>query len=118
MTDKPIPYTEETADLSALALGFQGKRISFDWRPYHLRTAAARADFDRLLVSIFHRGILKPLITYQGHVLIGQRRAEIGMRLHLGVVRVWEVQEDVSKWWKPDVARLAKLKAKMGEASY
>ena len=75
-------------------------------------------DFDRLVVSIYHHGILCPLITHRGHVLIGQRRAEIGQRFGIETVECWDVQEDVTLWWRPDVARLDQLKRKVGEVVY
>lgn len=114
----PIPYTVMRLPLRDLRLGFKGKRISFSWRPYPDRTPKAREDFDRLIVSIYHHGILCPLITHRGHVLIGQRRAEIGQRLGIETVECWDVEEDVTKWWRPDVARLDQLKLKVGEVVY
>ena len=115
----PITPTMVTKRLDVLTLGFTGARIRFDYRPYAERSPDARADYDRLIVSIFHKGILAPLITtHDHHVLIGMRRAEIGRRLGIEKVRRLQVDEDVTQWWRDDVERLNALKAQMGATEY
>lgn len=138
--DLPIPFDTIDVRLSDLALGFSSGdgRIDFCWKPYEQRDEKKRADYDKLLVSIYHSGILKPLIVCRSKkqitsrgvivqpldqvcVLIGMRRAEIGLRMMLGrdaSVSAVMILEDVSLWWRHDVVRLNKLKAKLGEVSY
>ena len=114
----PVRHEIVTERIGRLRLGFTGARIWFDWRPYAERTPAAREDYDRLIVSIFHHGLLSPLITYSGHVLVGQRRAEIAHRLGICDARCYRVLENVDAWWRDDVVRLNGLKAQIGATEY
>jgi len=113
-----VAYQEVTERLSDLVLGLQGERVTFCWRPYAERPASHRADYDRLVVSIYHQGIVCPLITWGSHVLIGQRRAEIGKRLGIDTVRCWRIREDVRQWHGADLLRLEALKRHCGAARY
>lgn len=116
---RPIQYNAVYLPIQALRLGFKGQRIAFDWRPYRDRTEEQQKDYDRLVVSLFHNGMQKPVITHHGHVLIGQRRIEILQRFgRIDSVLCCDVQEDVSQWWQHDVVRLNRLKAQIGEVGY
>jgi len=114
----PVDFRVVTVSLDDLILGFHGEHVDFEWRPYDERKREHRADYDRLIVSVFHLGILSPLITYMRHVLIGMRRAEIGMRVGIKEVSCWEIVEDVSQWTRTDIARLNALKEKVEPVRY
>jgi hypothetical protein len=119
----PIPIELVDVPLGELVLGYAGERVSFCWRPYEFRTPDHQADYDRLIVSVFHHGIQTPLITCRppgrtDHVLIGMRRAEIGRRLGLETVRCARILEDVHDWHGSDLARLAALKQQLGSTTY
>jgi hypothetical protein len=109
-TLKPLAYARRRRLVRDLKRGFHGKHVDFDWRPYKLRDKRARARFDALVVSIFHNGILDPLITHGDHVLIGQQRHEIAERLGIVEVETLDVIEDVSEWGELDIKRLEKLR--------
>lgn len=94
-----------------LRLGFKGERIEFTHRPYHRRSVEARAEYDALRLDLEQRGMLHPLITYLGHVLIGMRRYEIMVSLGQQAFPCIEVDEDVSLWWRDDIPRLEALRA-------
>jgi len=114
----PIQYVEVVERLAGLALGYRGERVDFCWRPYERRPADHRRDYDRLVASIRAQGIQRPLITFGRHVLIGMRRAEIGLALGLETARCWRILEDVHDWHGSDIARLNALKARCGAADY
>lgn len=115
----PIPHRIEQRRIGDLKLGFTGEYVDFSWRPYAKRTDEARADYDRLIVSLWHDGCLKPVITYKGHVLIGMRRIEIMTRLYpCQFVDCVEILEDVSRWTRDDLPRLEALKEKIGRVEY
>lgn len=114
----PIPYTEGRERLDGLVLGYRGERVEFSWRPYAERKPDHRADYDRLAASIQREGIRSPLITFRSHVLIGMRRAEIGLACGIETVRCWRIMEDVHEWHGDDLHRLDVLKAAYGATTY
>jgi len=114
----PIAYVEVVEWLADLVLGYRGERIEFSWRPYDRRRPDQRADYDRLAASMRRDGIERPLITFGRHVLIGMRRAEIGLALGIEQVRCWRIVEDVHDWHGTDIARLDALKAGCGATAY
>ena len=107
---KPLPYVRKRRKLAELVRGYHGKHIDFEWRPYDKRSEKARDRFDRLLYSISRAGIRDPLITFGDHVLIGQQRHEIGMRLGIEEVDVLEITEEISEWRSEDIKRLEFLR--------
>lgn len=118
---RPIATTRLRIRPGELILGFHGDHVDFDWKPYHQRSPEHQALHDRLLVSIFHHGVKKPVITHRGHVLVGQRRVEIARRLYPDVkLDCIEIEEDVARHWtEHDVfERLPILKAEIGEVPY
>lgn len=115
---KPVPYQLGVRRVDHLVFGFKGRSIDFSWRPYAKRTAAARADYDRLRASIEEHGIQAPVIIYGHSVLIGMRRVEIAQELGITHVKVAEIHEDVSLWWKHDIPRLEALKVTLGLVRY
>lgn len=123
-----VEYRRVSRELADLEPGYRGERLSFSWRPYAERKPDHRADFDRLIVSIYHHGILRPLVTYRDpaappgriadRVLIGMRRWEIGLRLNLGAVECVEILENVRDWHGADLPRLKALAAAFGSTDY
>jgi len=116
-----VNHHRRTYRLDELVLGFDGEHVHFTWRPYEERRPEAREGYDRLEADIRERGLLHPIITHRGHVLIGQRRVEIlrkidaeGGSFHdtlaqlpmfrpAWVVPCVEIDEDVSRWTAHDV---------------
>ena len=114
----PIAYLETVERLADLTLGYRGEVIEFSWRPYVKRHPEQQADYDRLLASIRVHGIQRPLITFGRSVLIGMRRAEIGLALGIETARCWRITEDVQQWRGRDLTRLDALKARCGAMAY
>ena len=112
MEDDLVPHTFTTYKANELTPGFKGRRISFEHKPYEKRSEAARASYDELRVSLIEHGMTNHLITYQGHVLIGQRRYEIMCERGMTMFPCIEIQEDVSEWWRDGTAKLDALKAR------
>ena len=120
---QPIEYEERTVKVDTLTPGYRGDNCHFDYRKYEDRSPDQQADYDRLIASIFHHGVLKPLITFHnddGHyVLIGMRRWEIMYNLGRINCRVWVItDEDPGTWLSPDIDRLNELKKRCGIAKY
>ncbi len=107
-----IKYKLTKFRANQLKLGFKGEHCDFTWKPYDERSPEARAAYDALRADMIRVGMLRPLITYQGHVLIGMRRFEI--EVSITGERVWldcyEVMEDVSQWGRDDIDRLEEFK--------
>jgi hypothetical protein len=115
----PIRHKVSRVRLSWLTPGYRGPNCHFDSRTYKDYNDGEKADFDRLLVSIFHHGLKVPLITFQSHVLVGMRRYAIMAGLRHEVVEVWEiVDEDPGMWLGPDIDRLNDLKQRCGDTTY
>ena len=67
---------------------------------YEDRSPESKKQYDRLKAHLIEHGLLNPLITHRGHVLIGQRRFEI-MRDRLETFLCLEVDEDIVGEWTP-----------------
>lgn len=115
----PITFERTSRRPCDLWLGFHGDHVDFDWRPYKDRTPEARADYDRLIVSLFHHGLKQPVIVHGDFVLIGMRRVEILKRLDpWEPIECLDIIEDVSKWTEHDLPRLEALKQVAGSFAY
>jgi len=105
-----------------LTLGLDLEHVGFDWKPYENRTPEARIDYNRLVVSMFHCGIQKPVIvaSFKGnlHVLIGQRRGEIGPKIKYHQKPFLIIEEDVTFWTRADLDRLDILRKEIGHEAY
>jgi hypothetical protein len=93
-----------------LVQGFKGKACSFEFTPMDQCSPTGRARFEKLRDDLRRYGMKHPLITYQGHILIGMRRFE--------VVQEWEeeftcveVLEQVENWVTADIVRLNNFNA-------
>lgn len=100
-----------------LTLGYKGEHCAFVWRAYKERSFEARKSYNELKADLIKNGMKHPLITYEGHVLIGMRRFEIIVALH-GVqswFECYDITEDVSQWGRDDINRLEEFKQIMYE---
>lgn len=79
--------------------------LRFRHRPYEERSPVAKAAYDRLREHLNEHGMLNPIITYKGHVIIGQRRFEI-MRETVDEIHCLEVMEPLHEWRVTDVTVL------------
>lgn len=115
----PVPFTLDEAETDGLELGLKAPHVWWQWKPYAVRSAEHRADFDRLIVSIYHEGVRAPLVVWDRHVLIGQRRAEIARRLGIRRVPVLVIGEDVRRWWQYDLDRVRRhITPEVGQHAY
>lgn len=89
--------------------GFIGKSCSFEHIPLKQRSDDAKQAYQRLRDDLLCNGMQDPLITYQGHVLIGMRRFEILKNIQAEFKAV-EVLEDVATWTGKDIDRLQAFK--------
>lgn len=116
----PIEYKIVSLYPDDFELGYHGSHVDFVHRPYKERSPEHRADYDKLEQSVLKNRIQKPIIIFQGHVLIGMRRAELHIK-HFGYfeqILCAEIQEDVYLWDRNDLPRLAELKERIGEYEY
>jgi hypothetical protein len=104
-----VRHTTRVYRSCELQMGFKGKSCSFEWRPFAERSPAAQRAYKRLKASLHAQGMRYPLITYKGHVLIGQRRFEI-MRDLCYQFECIEILEPVEDWTTPDIDRLTRFK--------
>lgn len=111
MVPRPIPFRRTVYEADELDLGLETPSVSFSWRPYDKRRPEARESYDALAADIAVQGILYPVITFRGHVLIGMRRVEIARKLGIRVIQAAEITEDVTAWTGADLPRLERLKA-------
>lgn len=117
--DRPIPYRVVDLDTETAELGLKGENVYWAWKPYEDRLPAHQADYDRILVSIYHHGVRQPVICWENHVLIGQSRVEIARRLGIKSVPALQIEEDARLYWKHDIARIDRhLKPVAGEWQY
>lgn len=92
-----------------LKLGFDGNSVHFEHREFEDRSPEAQAAYLRLKDSLLSEGMIDPLITYCGHVLIGMRRFEI-LREVQDEFTCIEILEDVPNWKSGDIRRLQDFK--------
>lgn len=130
----PIPYRVVTVRLRGpwwrprrlpFALGLSGRHVHWSWKPRENRPPDHQADYDRLEASIRRDGVRTPAIGWRNpqtgvmHILIGQRRAEIAARLGHRDIRVIEILEDATRYWRHDLERIDRhLRPVAGEWQY
>lgn len=135
-TDTPIPFVPITVETyrrrcfvgrkrQLVELGLKGPHCYWSWRPYEQRPENHREDYDRLVDSIRRHGIKTPVLGWMNpetgrfHVLVGQRRVEIAIRLGIRRVRALCITEDARRYWEHDIERINRhLKPAAGEWSY
>ncbi len=81
--------------------------IGFVYKPYHKRTGADQSSFDNLRGELLTNGMRNPLITWNGSVLIGQRRFSILYPV-VECFPCWEIQDNVMQWNHANVQELIK----------
>lgn len=90
-----------------LTCGYTNGVINFTHRQYELRSGADHSKYDGLRTDLLHNGMRNPLITFDDHVLIGQRRFEI-LRDLVPWFPCLEITDDMSKWGHSQVMNLIK----------
>ena len=104
MSLRPVLY-----NIKVLEPGYQNDVIGFHFKGYDNYSDRQKSDYDNLESNILRVGVTNPLITWRGHVLIGQRRLMI-IKAHpdkLGhIVRCLEVDQDMSTWGHSSVSNL------------
>jgi len=101
------PERQRVADLVP---GWQGNGvIGFNFRGYDNYNDREKSAFDALKDNLLMAGVRHPLITWRGHVLIGQRRLTI-IKAHPMVLGEWadclEVEQDMQHWQHSSVSNL------------
>lgn len=92
-----ITFTEKVQRCDDLVCGYKGKEIEFKHKAYRDRSRTERARYDSLRDHLRDNGMLNPVCTFQGHVLVGQRRFEI-MRYYADEIATIEVEQDLYEW--------------------
>jgi hypothetical protein len=92
--------------------GFKGKTCSFEFREEADRAPTAQKRYKDLEKHLLEHGMKNPLITYKGHVLIGQRRFMILKNVQTSFKCV-ELLEDVENFTTPDLVRLNNFNTKL-----
>ena len=115
-TDNPYHVECEDREYKARDLqnGFKSRTggIQFNWCPRKMRSESGQRRMDQLEKHLREHGMINPLITYDGHVLIGMRRFEIMSEI-MGddwIVPCIEVLEDIHSWTSKDVTRFQNWK--------
>ena len=107
-----VEHTRITYKSEDLISGFIGKSCSFEFRGYENMSPTGRARFDKLRKHLAANGLLNPLITYKGHVLIGMRRFEI-LKDTQAEFDCVEITEEVENWTSQDITRFQNFKTKL-----
>lgn len=98
MKNNSVDLTEKHYHRDELVCGLKiSDEINYKHAEFHERGPSSQAQYKRLRAHLYEHGMLNPLITYRGHVLIGQRRFEI-MRSRQDYFECLEVNEDMSEW--------------------
>lgn len=74
-----------------------------------MRSVHDQRRFETLRQHVKEHGMLNPLITYQGHVLIGMRRFEI-LQDQMESFECLEVTENINNWTSMDITRFQNWK--------
>lgn len=107
-----VQHRRATFHRDQLQSGFVGETCSFEHRPLHERSEGDRRRYEKLRRHLAEHGMLNPLITYKGHVLIGMRRFEI-LKDSQEYFECVEITENVETWKSQDVTRLQNFKTKL-----
>lgn len=98
MKNNSVDLIEKKYHRDELTLGLKvSDEVWYKHAQYEERGPSAQAQYDRLKVHLTEHGMINPLITYRGHVLIGQRRFEI-LRETQETFDCLEVDENMSEW--------------------
>lgn len=116
MGDQLLRHRIQWLDPTTLALGAHYKHVDYCWRPFEERRSDHQEDYVRLEADIRANGIKNPLITHAGHVLIGQRRCEIAVKLGIRLVPCIMILDDI--WEDPNADRVLALKSTYVDAPY
>lgn len=101
----PIQFKKVRYRTSNLVMGFKGYKVAFSCKVFKDRSAESQCAYLELKKDLIDNGMINPLITFQGHVLVGIRRFEI-LRDQQTVFSCYEIKEDVYHWDRDDIERL------------
>lgn len=100
-----VDFIRCTQRTDALVCGFRGREVEFKHKAYEERSGAQRAMYDRLRAHLAEHGMKNPIVTYKGHVLIGQRRFEV-MKETEAEIDCLEFTGDLHEW---PIARVTEI---------
>ena len=106
---RPVAHEYRTIPTEDLVLGFDAQLVHFEHRAFQDRREEAKIAYLALEEDLLENGLKSPLITFQGHVLVGMRRFEILCDFRASFPCV-EITEDVSAWDSDDIDRLNEFK--------
>lgn len=109
-----VEHIEKTYRAEELVPGFIGRSCSFEYKPYERLGKAGQLRFDRLRQHLLQHGMIDPLITHKGCVLIGMRRFAI-LRNTQEEFKCLEVTEDVATWIGKDITRFQNWKTQVNQ---
>ncbi|HDZ25362.1 hypothetical protein LCGC14_0359110 [marine sediment metagenome] len=107
----PISFIEKRIPGALLIPGFRAGSVHFSYKTRDKRRPERQEYFDKIIVSIWRFGLVNPLITYKGRILVGMSRWEIMIKFDpLYIFDCWEILEAVEEWNRYDLDRLDTLK--------
>ena len=106
-----IDYIQKRIPGKDLKPDFRTEKLHFRHKYIKDRKPEQQVYFDKLIASLWRYGSKNPLITFQGHILIGHSRWEIMLKFNPDYVfDCLEITEDVYKWDRNDIKRLQDFK--------
>lgn len=109
-----VEHIEKEYRAEQLVSGFIGRSCSFEFRAYENLGPSGQRRFDQLRHHLEQHGMIDPLITHKGCVLIGMRRFEILKRTK-ETFKCLEVTEDVATWTGKDITRFQNWKTQVNQ---
>ena len=107
-----VDHVRTTYMVAELECGYRNRTgsVQFNHRAYDQRAESARKRYDMLRADLEKQGMINPLITKNGGVLIGMRRFEIMRGMGQEVFECLEVTENMNLWTSKDVTRFQNWK--------
>ena len=109
-----VEHVEKIYKAKDLQPGFIGRSCSFEFRDLEARSPTGQIRFEQLRTHLELHGMIDPLITHQGHVLIGMRRFDI-LKDKQEEFKCLEVTEDVATWTSKDITRFQNWKTQVNQ---
>ncbi len=102
-----VEHEEKTYRSDELSQGWRSRTgsVQFNYSPLNMRGKVDQQRFETLRVHLLQHGMINPLITFDGCVLIGMRRYEI-LQDEQEIFPCLEVIENMHSWESPDIVRL------------
>ena len=109
-----VEHIEKTYKAADLEAGFIGRSCSFEFRALADRSPSGQRRFEQLQRNLEQHGMIDPLITHKGCVLIGMRRFDI-LKDTQEEFKCLEVTEDVATWTGKDITRFQNWKTQVNQ---